>query len=818
MKTNRNILYIGLVAALALALFPCISPAQQMKTLHGHVPAAISRLNLQPAGQLAGNSTLDLAISLQPRNEKGLDDLLNQVYDTSSPNYRHYLTPGQFGNLFSPSAQDYEIVMNFARVHGLTVVGTDSNHMVLDVRGRVSDIEKAFQVSLRTYHHPKENRDFYAPDRDPAVTAALPVFHVTGLDNYVIPHPLLHQMAAKPANAKPSLGSGPGGGYMGKDFRAAYAPGVALDGTGQSVGLFELDGYFTADIVAYEAQAGLPNITLTNISVNGGVGTPGFGDSEVSLDIEMDVSMATNASQVIVYEAPNGAQNSPVDLLNRIASDDITKEISSSWGIGDNPAYDIFYKQMALQGQSFFQASGDDGAYYSNDEGVEQFADDTNITLVGGTTLSTTGPQGLWSSETTWSWFVEQIGESASGGGTNYNGIPIPSWQQGISMTNNMGSTTLRNVPDVALTADNIYVIFDDGNAGSFGGTSCAAPLWAAFTALANQQAVADGQPTVGFLNPAIYTIGKSAIYTNCFHDISTGNNTNFVVGNAYFAAPGYDLCTGWGTPTGSNLINALISVPTTNVFTHLSAPLPPYGTNMAALNGSNPNGNWYLFVQDYATFNSGLISNGWVVALTTANPIGAVADDDLTMSASPTNLLTGSSTTVSINIENVGPSVSSNVVVSDALPLGFTVLSSSATMGSIGSDGQTVTWNVSSNLAVSASAQATLTLEAGSAGTAINSASVSSVTPDQNPADGSASVTFNVTASAPPSLSASLGTGGKFKLTVSGVGVQTIVQASTNLINWVNISTNTPPFIFTDTVSAQFPYRFYRAELQPAD
>jgi len=818
MKTNPNILYTGLVAALALALFPCIATAQEQKVLHHHVPAAISRSNLQPVGQLAANSSLDLAISLPPRNEQGLDDLLNQMYDPSSPNYRHYLTPGQFNNLFAPSAQDYQMVVNFARVHGLTVVGTDSNRMVLDVRGKVSDVEKAFQVTLRTYHHPRENRDFYAPDRDPAVAAALPVFHVTGLDNFVIPHPLLHQMAAKPSNTKPSLGSAPGGGYMGKDFRAAYAPGVALDGTGQSVALFELDGYFTADIIAYEAQAGLPNITLTNIPVNGGVGTPGFGDDEVSLDIEMDISMATNASQVIVYEAPNGVQNSPLDLLNRIASDDVAKQISSSWLIGDNPAYDIFYKEMALQGQSFFQASGDDGAFFTNNEGEEQYTDDTNITLVGGTTLSTTGPQGPWSSETTWSWFVQQIGDNASGGGTNFNGIPIPSWQQGISMANNMGSTTLRNIPDVALTADNIYVIFDDGNAGSFGGTSCAAPLWAAFTALVNQQAVANGQATVGFLNPAIYTIGKSTIYTNCFHDITTGNNTNFVLGNAYFAAPGYDLCTGWGTPTGSNLINALISVPTTNVFTHLSAPLPPYGMNMAALNGNNPNGNWYLFVQDYETFNSGLISNGWVVALTTANPIGAVADDDLTMSASPTNLLTGSSTAISISIANVGPSASSNVMVSDALPLGFTLLSSSETMGSIVTDGQTVTWNVSSNLAVSASAQATLTMEAGSSGTAINSASVSSATPDQNPADGSASVTFNVTASAPPALSAYIGAGGKFHLTVSGVGVQTIVQVSTNLINWVNISTNTPPFIFTDTVSASFPYRFYRAELQPTD
>ncbi len=237
--------------------------------------------------------------------------------------------------------------------------------------------------------------------------------HISGLDNYLIPHPALIKKGSndQPAGTQHGLGSGPSGEYIGKDFRAAYVPGVNLDGTGQSVALFELDGYFTADILSYEAQAGLPNITLTNIAVNGGVPSPtGFGDPEVSLDIEMVVSMATNLSSIIVYEAPNGVQNSVVDLLNRIAADNTCKQISSSWLIGDSPAFDLFYQEMAVQGQSFFQASGDDGAFFTGNEQIEQYTDDTNITLVGGTTLSTAGPQGAWSSETVWSWFVQGIG------------------------------------------------------------------------------------------------------------------------------------------------------------------------------------------------------------------------------------------------------------------------------------------------------------------------------------------------------------------------------------------------------------------------
>ena len=159
---------------------------------------------------------------------------------------------------------------------------------------------------------------------------------------------------------------------------------------------------------------------------------------------------------------------------------------------------------MAAQGQSYFQASGDDDAYYS---GISQSADDTNITLVGGTTLSTTGPGGAWSSETVWNWGYDANasppGYIGSGGGVNLNNVPIPTWQTGINMTANQGSTTLRNVPDVALTADNIFVEANNGQQiTGVGGTSCAAPLWAGFTALVNQQAVLVGKPTVGFLNP----------------------------------------------------------------------------------------------------------------------------------------------------------------------------------------------------------------------------------------------------------------------------------------------------------------------------
>ena len=144
-----------------------------------------------------------------------------------------------------------------------------------------------------------------------------------------------------------------------------------------------------------------------------------------------------------------------------------------------------------------------------------------------------------------------------SGGGISGRYL-IPSWQLGVNMSVNQGSTKTRNVPDVSMAADNVYVIANFGVPQSVGGTSCAAPLWAAFAALANQQAAAHGRPTLGFLNPALYALGESQNYTNCFHDVTTGNNAWSQSPSRYFAVPGYDLCTGWGTPAGSNLVNFL--------------------------------------------------------------------------------------------------------------------------------------------------------------------------------------------------------------------------------------------------------------------
>jgi uncharacterized repeat protein (TIGR01451 family) len=515
------------------------------------VPAAVQ--GLTPIDRVAGDQQLNLAIALPLRNRDALETLLRRIYDPASPSYHHYLTPEQFAEQFGPSEADYEALLAFARSNRLSITATSPNRVLLDVSGSAADIEAALHVALWNFQHPVESRSFYAPSSDPSLDLTVPILGIGGLNNFALPRPrhVVRQLA-KGAWAQPNAGSGPSGTYMGFDFRSAYVPGSVLNGSGQSVGLLQFDGYTASDITYYEAQAGLPAVTLTNVLLDGfsGLPTGGGGEVEVSLDIQMAISMAPGLSKVIVYEA--GPSGSWYDILNRMATDNLAKQLSCSWyipGGGADPVADQIFLQIAAQGQSFFNASGDADAY----PGAIDFPGETPyITQVGGTTLTTSGPAGPWVSETVWNW-GNGVG-SGGGIGTYY---PIPSWQTNVDMTASQGSATMRNTPDVALTADNVYVRANAAD-HNVGGTSCAAPLWAGFAALINQQAAATGKQPIGFINPIVYALGGQTNYTSAFHDITTGNNTSSRSPSRFYAVPGYDLCTGWGTPAGQPLIDAL--------------------------------------------------------------------------------------------------------------------------------------------------------------------------------------------------------------------------------------------------------------------
>jgi len=811
---RKDLIAIGLGAVLSSATV--FSSLAAGVILPGHVPVAISHLQTAQSSPVDSEKMMQISIGLPVRNQAALSNLIQQVSDPASPNFRHYLTPAQFADAFGPTETDYQAVINFAQQHNLTVTQKHPNRLVLSVQGKAADVEKAFQITLRNYPHPKENRTFFEPDTDPVVDAGLKIIHISGLDNYSIPHPnIIQRDPAQVSQIGPKIGSGPAGSYQGNDFRRAYAPNTTLTGAGQSVGLVQFDGFFASDIAAYESQIGLtgtpPNLVV--IPIDGGVPVPGSGNVEVSLDIEMILSMAPKVSNIYVYEAPNP---SPwVDILSRMANDNSAKQLSCSWGGGGpDPIAEQIFQQMAVQGQSFFAASGDSDAY----TGPIPFPSDSpHITVVGGTTLTTAG-RANYASETVWNWGISigptRDGQGSCGGVSTFYGIP--SWQTNINMVARGGSSTFRNVPDVALTADNVLVFFGGGQAQVEGGTSCAAPLWAGFMALANQQAALNGQASLGFINPTIYSIARSANYSSSFHDITTGNNAWSGSPNAFSAVSGYDLATGLGTPNGTNFINALLG--SAQPIVHISPPPPPYGTNMAVVNGGNPNGQWMMFVQDDAPISSGMIANGWVLNLTTADVIGTAGDIEVLMNTTNVSAFAGQTETFVVTVTNYGPSLSTNVTVSDTLPLGTIIVSTNTTQGTVSRVGSTLTWNVG-NLTLNNGAAMTVTVKAQSAGTLVNTATVNTGTPDPNPDDDLATASVSVvplTATLTPSF-----TNGAFHISVPGPtnpSLTVIIQMNTNLVssNWVNVYTGAPPIDFVDPAPSGSASRFYRAILLP--
>jgi hypothetical protein len=533
--------------------------------LPGHVPAAVTRL--KALGDLPETNRLHLTLSLPLRQPEALQRMLHDLYDPASARYRHFLKPQEFTDRFGPSEEDYRALITFAQAHHFQILRTHLNRLLLDVLAPLTDMRDAFHVNIKIYQHPSEARTFYAPDAEPSVDLEVPLLHIGGLDNDDLPQPLLR--SGKSIGSPPtSVGSGKNGTYLGNDFRAAYAPGVTLTGAGQSLALVEFDTYYTNDILNYEKMAGIQPVRITNVLVAGfDQAVPGGGSEEVAADIEMAVAMAPGLSQVLVYEAPYGPRPVFDEILNQIATDDKANQISCSWFFAIDAATDQIFQEMAAQGQSFFNACGDFGAYFAQMGAKES---DPYITEVGGTILATSVAGGIWTGESAW-----HGGSGGIGAPT-----PIPYWQQPVNMSSNQGSTVWRNVPDVALAAENVLLIFDNGVTNAQTGTSLAAPLWAAFTALVNEQAEQNGQPPVGFVNPAIYAIGQSSLYASCFHDVASGNNTNQLSPGKFFAVKGYDLCTGWGTPAGQALIDAL--APADNL-----AMLPSGGLFLGLTNNS---------------------------------------------------------------------------------------------------------------------------------------------------------------------------------------------------------------------------------------
>jgi subtilase family serine protease len=579
-KLSRCLLTIGVLVPAVNSL----AQAQSLLPLTHHVRDVVRTGEAKPTGRLAPDRVMTLDVVLPLSDQAGLNSFLKELYNPASPSYRQFLTVPEFTERFGPSQTDYDAVVQFVKANGFAVIGGSRDGMDVQIKGSVAAIQNAFHVTIRTYQHPTESRVFYAPDREPTTDLPFPLWHISGLDNYSIPHPLFvkksdyakaHGISPDAVVTHATTGSGPSSSFLGSDMRAAYYGGTALTGAGQNLGLFEYEGTDLADLTTYFKNVGQTNnVPVTLLSTDGTstscTASSGCDDTEQTLDMTQAIGMAPGLASLVVYI---GSTDTAI-ISAMTTHSPLPTTIGCSWGWtpADPSTLDPYFQKMSAQGQNFFAASGDSSTWSSSNEAWP--ADDANVVSVGGTDLTTTGPAGAWKSETAW---------SDSGGGISPDDIAIPSWQQiaGVINSSNKGSTKYRNGPDVSANANfTFYVCADQTTctANEYGGTSFAAPMWAGYIALVNQQLAENSEATLGFIDPTIYQQNVTSSYSTDFHDITSGTS------GSYSAVTGYDLVTGWGSPN-TGLIAALAGTGTsgTPAFSISASP-----TSVSVVRGNN--------------------------------------------------------------------------------------------------------------------------------------------------------------------------------------------------------------------------------------
>lgn len=677
-----------------------------------HVRDVVRNGKVAPVGRLPESQIMTLNVVLPLTNQAGLNEFLKELYDPNSPTYHHYLTPTQFTALYGPSVADYNATVSYLKANGFAVVGGSRDGMNVVVRGPVSSVESAFHVTMRTYKHPTESRNFYSPDREPTTSLSFELWHVSGLDNFSIPHPMYvnkndyakaHGIPASKVVSHATTGSGPSASFLGSDMRAAYYGSGSLTGAGQNLGLLEYYGTDLADLNTYFTNAGQTNnVPITLLSTDGTStscvdnSTGGnCDDTEQTLDMTQAIGMAPGLASLTMYV---GSTDTAM-IAAMTTNSPLPSTIGCSWGWTpvDPSTLDPYFQKMAAQGQNFFAASGDSSTWSQHVQAWP--ADDAYVVSVGGTDLVTSGAAGPWASETAW---------SSSGGGVNLDSIAIPSWQAlpGVINSSNGGSTTLRNGPDVSANANYTFYVCADQTtctANLYGGTSFAAPMWAGYIALVNQQLVTNGQPTIGFLNPTIYQQNVGSNYATDFHDITSGTS------GSYSAVTGYDLVTGWGSPN-AGLIAALTGTSTQTPSFSVSAS--PSSLSVVAGNS----GTSTISTSVSGGFNNSitLSASGQPSGVTVtfgANPIAAPGSG-----SSTANFSVGSTTTPGtypITITGTGGGVTQTTTVSltvtSSTPADFSLSAASTALivnlSSSISTTITTTPNVSFNSSISFSA-----------------------------------------------------------------------------------------------------------------
>jgi len=546
-----------------------------------YVPLAHSVMPSVAHDRLLGhhnpNAPLTFELVLHPNDQAGIDQLIAALYNPQSEQYQQWLPTGEFARRFAPTADQLAAVEDFLTKAGLDVVAGAPGPFLLRAKGSSARVEAAFHTHINNYRA-GDGRRYFANATDPMIPANLSgiIDGVVGLENYT----RLHTNHTR--TVSPHYGGGPGGtGLTPSQIAGIYLanPLYALGdhGAGRTLGVFELSNYTQGDISVYCTQFSLTCPTLTNINVDGGSGTDHSGAGEVELDIELQIALAPATSGILVYNSPNSGSG-VVDQYAKIAADNLADSISTSWGIcepfSSSGIWDsefTSFEMMATQGQTIFAASGDAGAFdclrvsSNGSNQVDDPASNPYMTGVGGTSLGSfdpgTNPNPVYpaTGESVWNNGCTSTSCSGAGGGGNSKIWAKPPYQVGPGVTQSYSKfspwcsqpagTQCREVPDVSMNANpnTGYAIFctDSGDSScfgwvQFGGTSCAAPLWAAIIDLTDSF---HSNNRLGEASFNLYTYDSSNGYHFEFHDVTSGNNGWFP------ARANYDLATGIGTP-----------------------------------------------------------------------------------------------------------------------------------------------------------------------------------------------------------------------------------------------------------------------------
>jgi kumamolisin len=557
-----------------------------LRSLSGHVPPAI--LHSQKITSLDAEQNLSFSVSMPLNNEDQLDRFLQDLNDPESTQFHQYLSPDEFLEKYGPTEDQVMQTKSLLVANGMDITRVDPHRRVIHASGKIKTINSFFNTEINEYYDLQKNDRFFAPAYEVQIPKALAIQSIHGLENRYRAH---HYHRTKPsitdsARNYPRSAASTAKGLAPTMIQKAYNFPTQLNGSGQVLAVFELEAYDLADITFYENYYNLNQVPLQNVLVGGATGIVQDTNAqvEVSLDIELMAALAPGAAKIMIYEGPNNDEGL-LDTYRRIASDNLAKVISTSWGADEGSSTSSFlqsensiFKQMAAQGQTLVAAAGDSGAYdNATSQGVttptlsvDDPASQPYVLGVGGTTL-TVNLDGSYKSESSWN---NGSAATGAGGGGISSVWPIPIWQKSAITKASKGSTTMRNVPDVSLNANQNtgYAIYSSGQWIEEGGTSCAAPLWAAFLGLVNQQIALNKLGTLGFANTLLYSIGTGSSYSTNFHDINDGTTNLY-----YPTVPGYDVATGWGSLVGGALLPNLapIPVPVAKPTTNSSHPCP---------------------------------------------------------------------------------------------------------------------------------------------------------------------------------------------------------------------------------------------------